>query len=377
MGDFHIKPGTPEELVHYGVKGMRWGVRKERELTGREAAAHNEETKAWIAARNQLTPLTGAAAQANFAQNQQKFAAKFAPSEPGSSGWDGLSDGQKKALMVAAGVGAYIGVSYAAQKYLEGKQDKALADLMDKFDELDKLGLDGGDDFTSSPTPDWVEDIQSLAGQPIDPKKFEGLVAYSQGNTWYGGDYTTDKAFARPEYEIPAGHEFHRISTKPNETDFNPTTYSTHSIEDYNRYVAGFSGEKFGAQLHHVTWTSTEPVKVPNLTTVLGSLHKVMQEDPLLKGATITQKDVLDSYNAMSGGSWESHQSVKLVESLKAQGYGAIVDEMDAGVIGATPVIFFAHENATPKKSTPIDKKAIKEAHKALIEIENPPGRKP
>ncbi len=24
------KPGTPEELVHFGVKGMRWGVRKER-----------------------------------------------------------------------------------------------------------------------------------------------------------------------------------------------------------------------------------------------------------------------------------------------------------------------------------------------------------
>lgn len=22
------KPGTPEELVHYGVKGMKWGVRK-------------------------------------------------------------------------------------------------------------------------------------------------------------------------------------------------------------------------------------------------------------------------------------------------------------------------------------------------------------
>jgi hypothetical protein len=24
------KPGTPEELVHYGVKGMKWGVRRNR-----------------------------------------------------------------------------------------------------------------------------------------------------------------------------------------------------------------------------------------------------------------------------------------------------------------------------------------------------------
>jgi hypothetical protein len=24
------KPATPEELLHYGVKGMKWGVRKDR-----------------------------------------------------------------------------------------------------------------------------------------------------------------------------------------------------------------------------------------------------------------------------------------------------------------------------------------------------------
>jgi hypothetical protein len=33
--DHRTKPGTPEELVHYGVKGMRWGVRKQEDLVGR------------------------------------------------------------------------------------------------------------------------------------------------------------------------------------------------------------------------------------------------------------------------------------------------------------------------------------------------------
>lgn len=28
------KPGTPQELVHYGVKGMKWGVRKKRDSSG-------------------------------------------------------------------------------------------------------------------------------------------------------------------------------------------------------------------------------------------------------------------------------------------------------------------------------------------------------
>lgn len=29
MNDHRIKPGSPEELVHFGTKGMRWGIRKQ------------------------------------------------------------------------------------------------------------------------------------------------------------------------------------------------------------------------------------------------------------------------------------------------------------------------------------------------------------
>lgn len=57
------KPGTPEELVHFGVKGMRWGVRKSetssntgsnakaRKAISKEAHKNNApaftKTKAW------------------------------------------------------------------------------------------------------------------------------------------------------------------------------------------------------------------------------------------------------------------------------------------------------------------------------------------
>jgi hypothetical protein len=40
------KPGTPEELVHVGVKGMRWGVRKERETSDGKSASRTERRQA-------------------------------------------------------------------------------------------------------------------------------------------------------------------------------------------------------------------------------------------------------------------------------------------------------------------------------------------
>ena len=37
------KPGTPEELIHFGVKGMKWGVRKEQATSGLSRSTKNEQ----------------------------------------------------------------------------------------------------------------------------------------------------------------------------------------------------------------------------------------------------------------------------------------------------------------------------------------------
>lgn len=39
------KPGSPEELVHFGAKGMKWGVHKERETSGQKSS--KSETSGW------------------------------------------------------------------------------------------------------------------------------------------------------------------------------------------------------------------------------------------------------------------------------------------------------------------------------------------
>lgn len=39
------KPGSPEELIHFGAKGMRWGVRKEEKTSNRKSS--KSETSKW------------------------------------------------------------------------------------------------------------------------------------------------------------------------------------------------------------------------------------------------------------------------------------------------------------------------------------------
>lgn len=39
------KPGTPEELVHFGVKGMKWGVRKSPVTSNRRSIEKKQYRK--------------------------------------------------------------------------------------------------------------------------------------------------------------------------------------------------------------------------------------------------------------------------------------------------------------------------------------------
>jgi ribosomal protein S18 acetylase RimI-like enzyme len=40
--DFREKPGSPEDILHYGVKGMKWGVRKDQPSGGAKKQSHRE-----------------------------------------------------------------------------------------------------------------------------------------------------------------------------------------------------------------------------------------------------------------------------------------------------------------------------------------------
>lgn len=330
----HEKPRL-EDLAHFGVKGMHWGVRKDdatggsRTATGDYKAAHKAKP----------TPSLKDGA-ANLAKNEDKFKAK----SDGSGGKNEekgrlktfVSD-HKSAIIKTAVTGAVV-AAIIIDAHVAAKKKR--------------------------------ESHELYAGKEIPADVFAKHVMDSKMQTWAKNDYFKGDAFDRPEFSLPVGHEFHRIS-KVDEKDFGRATYSTHSKEDYDRYVAQFRQEKGGdgTKLRHVTFHAQEEIKVPALNTVLDTLKGVLSEHE--PQATFQDSHVLSAYQDMSGGGWASGRAKNFFDVLERKGYGAIVDEMDAGVIGETPLVVFAKKMFGEKSSTPITSDDIDHSESNLIEINN------
>lgn len=335
----HKKPPLDEALLrHYGVKGMHWGVRKKEELVGR-SSGQSSSTKAYKAVKpKKPTPKEAAA---SVRKRQETFLEKANPSDSNGSVKKGLSPGQKKALLIGAGALAAAavvgGAAYARHKgYLGGGNNSDIGDLS---------------------------------------RKYLAQVSEAKNNSWASMDaFIQPSSYERKPFTLPAGHQFHRVS-RTAEYSFGRATYATHNLEDFNRYL----GHGFGAvvengvsEMRHVTWTSKAPVKVPDLTTTLDTLKEVMNSQ-IGQHNPVTHKEVLEKYTELSGGHWQGNVVDGLFNALKSKGYGAIVDEMDAGVVGDSPIVIFAHELMNEKKpGLPLTVKDVLAAKKATLPLKVP-----
>ena len=365
------KPGSPEDIVsHHGVKGMKWGVRNEDDLVGEKVAPTktaetNASIKSYMAAADKLNRETKPS-EKTYQENRKKFLAKFGVNEPSGGKVSEIKPGEKKKLtpeqkklIAAAGLTA---VTAGALFYAY------------------KTGHLGGGG--PPPAVKAVLAGKDISGKHLTYEEYKMLTAMSKGKAWTGG-HVQPSSFLREGFTIPAGETFHRLSTQV-ETDFSISafgktiegiskpTYATHSIEDFNRYIAGFSGEKAGLPLNHITWKSTAPVKVPALHEVMDSLREVIiAENPkLYKQKPLTDEGVLAHYAGISGSDWLGDRSLALVSNLKKKGFGAVIDEMDAGVIGESPIVFFS-DKVTPKTSKPLSGGVMETALENLTEMKN------
>jgi hypothetical protein len=265
----------------------------------------------------------------------------------------------KQVATVAVGAAVAGALIYGGYKlHQKGGAEGLIEDLKAKSLALDPDLSDTTKKKNSSLFP-WVD-----GGSPISSDRFNDSVRMSQKASWSGGKgYIQDSSFDQKEFELPAGHLFRRLSTKE-EVGFWGPTYTTGNTEDWKRYVTNFRHEKWTDDLKMITFTANKPVRVPDLTTRLNALKTVM-------GSKSTDTEVLNLYKSMSGGSWKGSTADKFFAELKRLGYGAIIDDMDAGVIGESPLVLFDTDLVGPKTSTKLTNEAIKAAESTLTEIRN------
>jgi hypothetical protein len=328
-------------LAHHGVLGMHWGVRRDLHPSGSGvSAATVKDTKASEKAE----------AVKSIASHETRSLEKLNPSVSDEEA-SRFTPEQKRALKIAAGVAVTSAV--LAFGVYEAKNN-----------------------------PDAIAKIASMAGKKISPEEFKSNVDFSKAYSWQGDAILKPSIVDHSEFSIPAGTTYHRIS-RDVEQSFNPITYATPSVEDFNRYLTSYG--HVGGNPQHVSWESNSDIKVPGLPTVLGTFHEAMHEK--YSKAPRAVKKTLDAnaigknylspenvqrvYSARTGGHWTDSVAASFVSRLKEKGYGAIVDDMDSGILADTPIVLFSSEKMGAKRSVSNTEDIIAEAKRSLTELTN------
>jgi hypothetical protein len=302
---------TDEFLAHFGVKGMRWGVRKSDDGLS----------------TNLRPGEPGRSVQAT----QKLSAEKALPSNAEGSSRK-LTSEQKKALLIGGGILATAAVAGGLYYYKTQVGDK-----------------------------DPLPNLRSYVDGVMDSKQY----------AWGESGFFHPSAYERSEFSLPTGHVFSRVSTAA-EDSFARATYTTHNEADYNRYVGfGFGSrlDSFDRDLYRINFTAKEPIRVPDLRTTLGSLREVMDSS---SGRRHSDEEVRTQYTRLSGGEWRDELSTSFINNLKSKGYSAIVDEMDAGVNSDSPLVLFNRNAVTNKVSTVVSVEELRRARESIMPVLNP-----
>jgi hypothetical protein len=141
------KPGTPQELVHFGTKGMRWGVRNEEKTSGKgsgpkplsarkERRAKEFEAKA-AKAQAKIDEISGTPrSKRSVARLEKHRDQQLKNAKDVREGH--LTDKQKKVL-IGAGIVAVALATYGAYKMTDSGQTRALISRGSPFKKNDLL----------------------------------------------------------------------------------------------------------------------------------------------------------------------------------------------------------------------------------------------
>ena len=247
-----------------------------------------------------------------------------------------LTDNQK--LLIGVGAAVAVGglALYGNKKYNDHKHGLT----SDKKQELHAVNH-------AKTNEQW----RSIFGKDHPSQKASGYYTATNGLMGFHHTLTTKSAWDIPEFTIPKDTVFQRLSNNPedvSEYGNGRGSYATFLHNDKKMYGAS---SEFGMSKYTINFHPKEDVRVASLGTVMSHLAMIKEHET---GIKYNESNLSQEYYNMAGGGWKQGTSVKLLDSLKSAGYGAIVDHMDAGFMGDLPVVFFgdAHRGtATPRTS--------------------------
>lgn len=310
-----------EEIIHYGVKGMKWGVIRDRK------GSDDYRTSSDLIF-----------SEVDQAECADKLHKNVAEDLPRASPRKGLTRNQK--IAIGAGVVAVTLAAYGAYRYSQNGPGLLVPPSMSqsKTDNSDMLKSIFGGEFA-----------------PREHVKYLDNLTYRDGTSHYFQGFKEGKAFDRPAFTIPKGTAFQRMSNNVEDAKgYAKGAYATFLPNDRNIYQ---SHPEFASKKFVLNFTSDSDVKVPDLQTVLEHVKPLMP-----KGMRSTPEEVLREYKNLSGGSWQSKDGAKLIKSLRKAGYSALVDEMDAGHLGDLPLVFFGKVDAFASSQQTADKRKVAES---------------
>lgn len=347
---------TEAFLAHYGVKGMKWGIRRERTSTGKKFSSQKEK------------PSVDQAASAlhsfaiNGGVNSVALESKYGPSStkksPPLDDESSFYQKHKTAINIGVGVAAAGLIAYGGYKYHNNLVDKKSRAAIDKVledqlakdaaksarDDLDrhKARLAGGHD-------DELAEIRqkSLARQGL-------LSNYADlSNSKFAEGFNPD-ALSRDSINISKGTVFKRVSTEKESKLKSTGFYASYTDDDVERYKAILPTfwPKWGypkTSGYIVNIKATSDVKAPSPRKAYDMYRDLVNDktfremlDPQgLNSAKDSDTFARETFRDLSFAlNTPDHPVVKsYLTKVKESGYNALLDQNDAGLLSKNPML--------------------------------------
>lgn len=324
-------------LAHYGVKGMRWGVRKEYEPVGRDPGK-GDDGESGQPANPSTPPSSGGGSgsrkkdytpyKETEADRVEQARRKYGPdsmselpadSPRGVPGWDRLSDDQKKAALAVGGAAALAGLFYVGYRYSPSA-----------FNAIARSGSLDVDEFLRRNK--WA----ALEGFPHD---------------------------GAPAITLPPGSILQRMSSKV-ETSIRPSGFfAAFDQQDVESYKANIPKlwPQWGIQAEDGYLTQIRAnagVRTPSAKETLDLFKRTIVDDDdtlarfipreaLAKLSSADRARIVDSvarsnfpaFTASWANGYDQNPSVqKFFDAVRKDGYNALIDFNDRGMLASRPV---------------------------------------